>query len=326
MKDTCGIVKDLLPLYHDDVCSSSSKILVEEHLEECDTCRSEMEKLNNDIFDLRIQKERNSVVEHHTQTVKKRSLTIGISASLVMAVPILVCLIVNLAVGHALDWFFIVLTAMMVVASITVVPFISAEQKTLRALGSFTGSLTLLLLTICLYVGGDWFFVAVVPSLFGLFVLFSPFIVNALPLKGFLSHHKGLLVMAADTVFLYGVVAISVMYHSGENLLRPAMMITTVSLLLPWISFVIIRYIRLNGFFRAGLCTIISGFFVSFLVNALNIIIYGIPYAGLTDADLFVWNQGTIDANVHLIISLFGLLTGGILLAAGFFKKKDLED
>jgi len=42
MKISCEIIKDLLPLYYDGVCSSESRALVEEHLAECDNCKSEL--------------------------------------------------------------------------------------------------------------------------------------------------------------------------------------------------------------------------------------------------------------------------------------------
>ena len=31
----CKVVEDLLPLYHDGVCSEESRILVEEHIQTC---------------------------------------------------------------------------------------------------------------------------------------------------------------------------------------------------------------------------------------------------------------------------------------------------
>lgn len=42
MKISCEIIKDLLPLYYDGVCSSDSKIMVEEHLACCDSCKAEL--------------------------------------------------------------------------------------------------------------------------------------------------------------------------------------------------------------------------------------------------------------------------------------------
>ena len=35
----CGIIKDLLPLYIDDVCNEESRQAVQTHLSECETCR-----------------------------------------------------------------------------------------------------------------------------------------------------------------------------------------------------------------------------------------------------------------------------------------------
>ena len=39
MKYSCEIVKDLLPLYHDGVCSEESTAMVEQHLSECESCK-----------------------------------------------------------------------------------------------------------------------------------------------------------------------------------------------------------------------------------------------------------------------------------------------
>lgn len=48
-KITCEIIKDLLPLYYDEVCSVESARLVEEHLAECHICRLELDKIKADI-------------------------------------------------------------------------------------------------------------------------------------------------------------------------------------------------------------------------------------------------------------------------------------
>lgn len=48
-KISCEIVKDLLPLYDDEVCSAESIRLVEEHLAKCQSCRLELEKIKEVI-------------------------------------------------------------------------------------------------------------------------------------------------------------------------------------------------------------------------------------------------------------------------------------
>lgn len=44
MKLSCGIIRDLLPLYEDEVCCEESREQVEEHLAECAECRALLEK------------------------------------------------------------------------------------------------------------------------------------------------------------------------------------------------------------------------------------------------------------------------------------------
>lgn len=40
MKYSCGLIRDLLPLYLDDVCSAESRQAVETHLRECPSCNA----------------------------------------------------------------------------------------------------------------------------------------------------------------------------------------------------------------------------------------------------------------------------------------------
>ena len=50
MKISCDIIKDLLPLYHDGICSSDSKMMVEEHLAYCDSCKAELQAMDDDLL------------------------------------------------------------------------------------------------------------------------------------------------------------------------------------------------------------------------------------------------------------------------------------
>jgi predicted anti-sigma-YlaC factor YlaD len=47
MKVSCEIIKDLLPLYHDGICSNDSKTMVEEHLAYCDSCKAELQVIDD---------------------------------------------------------------------------------------------------------------------------------------------------------------------------------------------------------------------------------------------------------------------------------------
>ncbi|MGL5646274.1 MAG: DUF3955 domain-containing protein [Clostridium sp.] len=49
MKYSCEIIRDLLPLYSDEVCSEESSQIVREHIAECEDCRNMLEKMNQEI-------------------------------------------------------------------------------------------------------------------------------------------------------------------------------------------------------------------------------------------------------------------------------------
>lgn len=48
-KVSCGVIRDLLPLYADEVAGPESRALVEEHLNGCEGCRRELEQLTRNV-------------------------------------------------------------------------------------------------------------------------------------------------------------------------------------------------------------------------------------------------------------------------------------
>ena len=46
MQIECKVIEDLLPLYSDSVCSDESRKLVEEHLQECEICRTMLDNMD----------------------------------------------------------------------------------------------------------------------------------------------------------------------------------------------------------------------------------------------------------------------------------------
>lgn len=49
MNENCEVIRDLLPLYRDNVCSEASRALVEAHLKECAECRKVLEQIEKDV-------------------------------------------------------------------------------------------------------------------------------------------------------------------------------------------------------------------------------------------------------------------------------------
>ena len=46
MKLPCAVTRDLLPLYAEDMVEQETKVLIEEHLNECDDCRKKLSEMN----------------------------------------------------------------------------------------------------------------------------------------------------------------------------------------------------------------------------------------------------------------------------------------
>ena len=115
----------------------------------------------------------------------------------------LACLIGNLAAEHTLDWFWIVLMAEGMAASVTLVPVLVPERlRGVACLGSFTGFLLLLLAVCCIYTGGDWFFLGATGVLFGMGLFFTPYILRKLPLPEQISERKTSVYIAVETALL----------------------------------------------------------------------------------------------------------------------------
>lgn len=318
MKLNCNVIRDLLPLYVDQVCSSESRQLVDEHLTQCVDCTALLRQMLRTENEMGLKSEAESVIYRQATFFRRKSAVAGTVIAGIFTIPIFVGLIVNLASGAALDWFFIVLASLVTAASLIVVPLLAAKNKFLWTLGTFTASLTLLFGVICIYTRGDWFFVVLAPVLFGLAVCFLPFAVCTKPLRALLGRQKGLTVMAADTA-LFALMMFSIRLYTGSAEFREVAPSVSVPVLLwIWALFLLIRYPKCNGLIRAGVCTAITGIFAfsaDKLINAWIGIELPMPVF-----HPFVWNIDTVDGNVKWLLLLSGVLGGMVLLIFGIIK------
>lgn len=107
MKYTCGVIKDLLPLYLDGVCSEESKKAIETHLSECSDCKefyTAMREADRMEIDTRsAERERQKAASF--QTVKKKLLRKQIIAAFasVAVLVVIVFAAVNILKSAAVD-------------------------------------------------------------------------------------------------------------------------------------------------------------------------------------------------------------------------------
>lgn len=216
MNKHCEVIRDLLPLYADDVCSTASKNIIEEHLRECPECSAMLEKLRNHEIEEDLTEEKEQVISRQAKQFKRRSTTVGSVISGIFMIPILICLVINLVTGASLDWFLIVLGGMAVAASLIVVPLMIPEDKLFWTFCAFVLSV-LLLLAICNFsTHGNWFFTAASAVLFGLSVIALPFMLRAKPVRRMIgSFSRWLIVLSVDVILFANMINMISLYSKS---------------------------------------------------------------------------------------------------------------
>ena len=319
----CEIIKDLLPLYLDGICSDESRKMVDEHLLECEECRNYYSLLKKNEIGEAIELDKDSVVKYQTRKFKRKSFVVGSVFAGIFMIPVLICFIVNLAAGAALDWFFIVLTSLMVAASLIIVPLMVPKYKFNFTLLSFALTLVLLLLTCNIYSDGNFFNVAASASIFGLAVVCLPIAVNCKPLKEKLGNHKMLTVLGADT-FLYAVM----MFAIGASAKAPGFAKMAIGLSVPFVGFIwvvllVLRYLPGRKIMRIGVVSILTGGFIFAVNNMVNSLL-GVKVAW-PEFEPLVWNYSSVEGNIKWLCMLAGLVIGLIFIIIGILGGKRHE-
>lgn len=299
MKYECDVIEDLLPLYKDGACSEASTRAVEEHIKECPKCAKILNALEDTKIDELIVRERDNIIGSQSRYFKRKSAVAGMVVAAIFALPILICLIVNLASGHGLTWFFIVLASMMIPTSLFVVPLMAPKNRMFWTMISFTASLIILLAVCCIYSRGTWFFVAASSVLFGLSICFMPFIACRRPVNEYLKNFKGLTVMAVDTLTFFLMILCIGLHVHVSGFFGTALSISVPIIMMCWGIFFIIRYLKVNGMTKAGICITALSLFGHFGTKA---ILY-----------LTLKNSGNGGVQVYSEPSMMGVIVGLIV-------------
>ena len=180
--------------------------------------------------------------------------------------------IYNVAHG-GIGWFMVLITSLMLTFSFINVPVLVKGNRALWTLGASTVSLMLLYAAGCVYSHGDWFVMAVLGTLLGEAVVLLPFVLRSSVFEKYVGNCKGLICMAADSVLTFACVIYGTLKNGDVADLRDGMVATVTCVALVWAVFLIIRYLKVNGFFKGALCFAASAVWVAamtVLSNAWN--------------------------------------------------------
>ena len=312
--NTCEIVQDLLPLYQDGVCSPASRALIDGHITTCPDCAAMLDSLRApDAAGDVLRQETDGIIERQKKVFRRKSATAGIVTASILAVPVLICLIVNLAVGHGLSWFFIVLSALLLTASVTVLPMLLPRDRGLWTAAGFTASLLLLLGVCCLYTHGKWFFIAASGVLLGLSVCFLPFVLRSHvfrePPLTFIGKNKALIWMTAWTLFLVLLRLFCGLRTHSAGYTRTAFAVAVPLLMYAWAMFAAIRYLP-GACLKTGVSLLLTGLMI-FFADALISCLLGYAVI-LPELRLSEWGPYTVDGNVKWL-ALLSLGSAGLI-------------
>lgn len=216
----------------------------------------------------RQQREADLMVKSYKRFVRGYNIITGIG----YLAAIIPSFIYNVAHG-GIGWFMVLITSLMLTFSFINVPVLVRENRALWTLGASTVSLMLLYAAGCVYSHGDWFVMAVLGTLLGEAVVFLPFVLRSDVFEKYAGNCKGLVCIAADSVLTFACVIYGTLKYGDVADLREGMAATVACVALVWSVFLIIRYLKVNGFFKGALCFVASAVWVAamtVLSNAWN--------------------------------------------------------
>ena len=216
----------------------------------------------------RQQREADLMVKSYKRFVRGYTIITGIG----YLAAIIPSFIYNVAHG-GIGWFMVLITSLMLTFSFINVPVLVKENRALWTLGASTVSLMLLYAAGCVYSHGDWFVMAVLGTLLGEAIVFLPFVLRSDVFEKYAGNCKGLICMAADSVLTFACVIYGTLKNGDVADLRDGMVATVTCVALVWAVFLIIRYLKVNGFFKGALCFAASAVWVAamtVLSNAWN--------------------------------------------------------
>lgn len=323
MKLNCEIIKDLLPLYCDSICSAESTAAVEEHLSECVPCTEELQKLKSELPEPSLQTENESSI---IGIYKKRLIRkVLFFCACCFFFPLLNSIDITCD-GLSVYIFFV--TAIIMVCSVYI-PTTAKKNRTVKivtAFGCSAGALIFLTCSFsmthvyCLFALGVFICVSLAVSL--------PQTIKE-PLDPFEYKKAALRIMLAESVIFYASSILDILTAIGEGVIPldtmfiVSLLYGTFKLLFLWGGFFVFKLKNFDILFKIGVCIAMLGVCLS----TYEIIRSRLMGNWIPDSRAY-WVAGYSDwANTNsyaiaLFIFLFFLLPAAVFITMGILRKE----
>lgn len=173
------------------------------------------------------------------------------------AVAVVTCFICDLAVFRRLDWFWIVLTSLLLAFSLTNLPLMVRKNRWPICLGAASGSLFLLLLACWWYTGGFWVLGGLAISAVSLLLPWG-----AWAIWRFYGRHLPAALLGWLTVWTFLLLAVIWLFTGGTWLLSLAFPIAAYCYVFVWLYFAVGRWLPGNRWLKSAAYTGLTAFLI----------------------------------------------------------------
>lgn len=234
------------------------------------------------------------------------------SPTVLYATALVVCFICNLAIGHTLSWFFIVLSSLMCAYSfIPTFTWLFKTKKFLVFTVTTYLSIVFLLFICAVYTNGMyWLLTACIGVLMGYVLVFLPAILS----KTKLSSYK--FVISFSVLFVLTVLLLlAVNIWNSFSIVRAILM--TAYGFSPLVFCAVVCLFDFDGFIKTGICTLFTTAIVYF-TNYVAGLLFGVN-GNQYQVDFNNWEQCT-NGNIFLIFLIVFSLIGIALVVTGISR------
>ena len=250
------------------------------------------------------------------------------------SVALIPCFICNLAIDGTLSWFWIVFCALLLSFSFTNLPALISKDRLLWLPLAQYLSLVLLLGVICLYTGGNWFWLASISIFVPLAFVFLPIYLCKYKVFAPVRRFVDFVSLLIDFILVLGLLLLIDSYTITHGF-SPAHWFLPIALPIASAIFVAVcilvstRFLPINRLCKTALVLVLSALFLyvpPLLIKSESPTLQ----RELDDCNIFLadfsrWQVNvTLEQNIHLIIFLSLMLTALAFLLAGV--RKHLKD
>lgn len=247
-------------------------------------------------------------LEQTAESYRRFKAGYSVITGLCYLAAIIPCFIVFIIKEQTPSKFFILLTSLMLTASIVNVPVLAEKHRGLKVLGSFWLSLNLLLLSGCMYSGGDWFIMAFLSVLMGVSIIFIPFIVRSELLSDYIGKNKALVCMAADTLLIMAVIAYGTLKYGNFYDFKSGMLSAVWCFAVVWAVFALIRYLNVNALFKAAACFGAAALWIILANPVMQFLIDGTYVAFISEDFRSAVLVSLVSAVIAIVLAIGGVM------------------